>query len=493
MTLEEVDHFADVLGPIVKDLIAASTAALTQRLTEAEAQIAVLKERGSGVRSAIRSAEGNLVLSMATGQLLDVGPVNGRDGRDADMALVERMIDERVLSAVSSVPVPVDGKDADPKDVAIELRGLVEPGVMSDVIGRAEKYLAEIKKAISDHADERIDAEIYKRFAAIPVPVDGKDGASVTVDDVRPILGDMVNAAFEAMPKPENGRDGRDGDPGRDGADGAPGERGTDGKDIDPELIETLVMERVERAMAALPKAQDGHTPTDDEIVPLVEKAVAAALGKRPVPKDGVDGLPGVDGKDGASVTLDDIIPVVEKSVDAAMASRPVPKDGVGMAGAVVDRDGRLILTLSDGSTRDLGTIVGKDADMEKLADIIVAEIAKMPKPKDGVDALGIEHIECEYDGERDIVIRFVNGSVVREFPLHLPIPIDRGVWRDGTYERGDGVSYGGSYWLAQKDTTSRPEVSSDWRLSAKRGRDGKNTETVKVLPATVKRDDDKT
>lgn len=34
---------------------------------------------------------------------------------------------------------------------------------------------------------------------------------------------------------------------------------------------------------------------------------------------------------------------------------------GVGLAGALIDRSGVLVLTLSDGTTRDLGVVVGKD------------------------------------------------------------------------------------------------------------------------------------
>lgn len=59
---------------------------------------------------------------------------------------------------------------------------------------------------------------------------------------------------------------------------------------------------------------------------------------------------------------------------------------------------------------------------------------------------------------------------------IKTAVPIDRGVWREGTYQRGDTVSHGGSMWIAQQDTDTRPDtVDSHWRLSAKRGRDGKD------------------
>jgi len=55
-------------------------------------------------------------------------------------------------------------------------------------------------------------------------------------------------------------------------------------------------------------------------------------------------------------------------------------------------------------------------------------------------------------------------------------IPLDGGVWREGGYQRGDTVSHGGSMWIAQQDTDTRPDTADcHWRLSIKRGRDGKD------------------
>lgn len=57
-----------------------------------------------------------------------------------------------------------------------------------------------------------------------------------------------------------------------------------------------------------------------------------------------------------------------------------------------------------------------------------------------------------------------------------IPAMIDKGVWQEGLYQKGDTVSRGGSIWTAQKDTETRPGTEqSDWRLSVKKGRDGKD------------------
>ena len=72
---------------------------------------------------------------------------------------------------------------------------------------------------------------------------------------------------------------------------------------------------------------------------------------------------------------------------------------------------------------------------------------------KDGLDGLSIEDLSAEFDGERTLTLRFARGEVVKAIPIVLPIPIDRGIYRPGNgYNKGDGVTCGGSFWVAQKD-----------------------------------------
>lgn len=129
----------------------------------------------------------------------------------------------------------------------------------------------------------------------------------------------------------------------------------------------------------------------------------------------------------------------------------------VHVAGALINRSGSLILTMSDGTTKDLGLVVGKDGDP-------------------GKDGFGFEDLDAAYDGEKTITLKFTQGERVKEFAFTMPVVIDRGVYRDGSeYKAGDGVTWGGSFWIAQKDTSAKPDAGDDWRLSVKRGRDGKN------------------
>jgi hypothetical protein len=52
-----------------------------------------------------------------------------------------------------------------------------------------------------------------------------------------------------------------------------------------------------------------------------------------------------------------------------------------------------------------------------------------------------------------------------------------REVWREGEYEPGDVVTWGGSAWHYQIKTADKPGTSTAWRLMVKegaRGKDGK-------------------
>ncbi len=41
--------------------------------------------------------------------------------------------------------------------------------------------------------------------------------------------------------------------------------------------------------------------------------------------------------------------------------------------------------------------------------------------------------------------------------------------------DQGDGATWDGSFWIAQKQTQDKPGTSDAWRLAVKKGRDGKD------------------
>lgn len=236
------------------------------------------------------------------------------------------------------------------------------------------------------------------------------------------------------MPVPKDGADGVNGKDGADGQDGADGAPGRDGKDAEPVSAEEIAKAVAEYLTANPPAAgKDGLDGADGKDgAPGVDGKDGAAG------KDGKDGMPGRDGIDG--------------------------KDGVGLAGAVQSKDGNLVLTLTSGATVDVGMIAGRDGrDGEKGADGM-----------NGRDGFGFDDLDL-VEGDEGVVLRFAQGEVTKEFPL--PIVFDRGVFREGgSYIKGNGVTWGGSYWIAQKDDPGKPDTpESGWRLAVKKGQNGKD------------------
>ncbi len=104
-----------------------------------------------------------------------------------------------------------------------------------------------------------------------------------------------------------------------------------------------------------------------------------------------------------------------------------------------------------------------------------IRTLARTPGPR-GVDGLGFDDMEVVHDGERGFTFRFVRGAERKEFAFTVPVVLDRGVYKESqAYVRGDGVTWGGSFWIAQDETTDKPDSGKGWRLAVKRGRDGKD------------------
>lgn len=162
---------------------------------------------------------------------------------------------------------------------------MFDPELFGQAMGEA------IRKAVEPLQAEiaTLKAQVEKNAEPYIVQgINGKDGASVTLDDVRPMLDDAVKGiraeavqaietAIKAMPAPKDGRDGRDG---VDGKDGAPGEKGADGAGV-ADLM-------VDRDGALVATLTDGRM-----------KNLGVIVGK--------DGRDGVDGKDGIGLDSFDL------------------------------------------------------------------------------------------------------------------------------------------------------------------------------------------
>jgi hypothetical protein len=263
------------------------------------------------------------------------------------------------------------------------------------------------------------------------------------------------------------------------GDKGDPGEQGPPGRDSTPiltrEEISLKISEHVVGYFAEHPpvkgdpgergeKGDPGEPAHVDmaEVIDAITPEVAKWLEDNK-PKDGVDGMSVT-----TSDVVKDVLPIIEEIVVNVVSEIPKPKDGVGVAGAVIDRQGALILTLTDGTTKDLGVIVGRDGKDG-------GEGKPGTDGKNGRDGFSPEDFTVRSeDGGRKIIFGLKRGDDVIEREVLTDTVIDRGVWTEGVYQRGDGCSHGGSFWIAQTDTKAKPETNADWRLAVRRGRDGK-------------------
>lgn len=84
-------------------------------------------------------------------------------------------------------------------------------------------------------------------------------------------------------------------------------------------------------------------------------------------------------------------------------------------------------------------------------------------------------------DDGRTLVFMFAQGKDVQTHIIKTAIALYRGVWskeyisEHGAYEKGDMVTRDGSIWYAKEKTMEVPaNGAKDWKLSVKRGSDGK-------------------
>jgi len=228
-------------------------------------------------------------------------------------------------------------------------------------------------------------------------------------------------ATGEAGPIGLRGEPGTHGDVGPQGLAGIDGKEGPPGRDAPP-----MTAKQILEALTDAPE--------------LLQKAVAVHLAAHPIPS-GADGKDGHDGSDGGP--------------------GPQGKDGVGITGALIDRQGVLVLTLANGTTHGLGTVVGKDG------------AAGAP----GHDGLGFGDLDVQME-QGTLVVRAVREDQVKEL-LRWTLPAYQGVWQaEKTYEPGQSVTWAGSQWIALERTDAKPGEaalkSRAWALAVKRGNDGR-------------------
>lgn len=254
----------------------------------------------------------------------------------------------------------------------------------------------------------------------------------------RPDVAAEVRAAVQALPLPVNG------------------------KDADMDEVRAFIAEQV----AAIPTPENGKSVTAEDVAPLI----AAEVAKLP---------PAEPGK---SITVDDVAPMLEKAVQSMRDSaEKAVSDAIATIPVVKDGEPGKSVTVEDVEPVLKVAVASWALEFERRAqDTIQRALDKIVQPKDGEpgrDGLGFDDLAVEYDGEKTITLKMQRGDVVKEANIVMPINIDRGIFKEGqSYTPGDSVTWGGSYWIAQRDTGAKPDSpDSGWRLAVKKGRDGKN------------------
>ncbi|MDH1962636.1 phage gp6-like head-tail connector protein [Klebsiella quasipneumoniae] len=264
-----------------------------------------------------------------------------------------------------------------------------------------------------------IGAMVSEAVAALPPAQDGK---SVTPEDVRPLLQELVTAAVGEIPVPR------------------------DGKDYDPAVLK----QAVDDAVAALPPAQDGKSVTPEDVRPLLQELVTAAVGEIPVPRDGKDYDPAV----------------LKQAVDDAVAALPPAQDG---------RDALQLEIqpfIDEGKSYTRGSYATHNGGLWRAYE----KTHGMRGWECIVD--GVSDVDISMNGQRNFIVTVNRASGASEKKsFDIPTMVYRGVFKSGyEYLPGDTVTWGGSLWHCDEQTQDKPGEtgSKGWTLAAKRGRDGR-------------------
>lgn len=132
-----------------------------------------------------------------------------------------------------------------------------------------------------------------------------------------------------------------------------------------------------------------------------------------------------------------------------------------------------------------LGALEAATAALGKVQETVAALAGAAPVPgppgppgPPGADGLGVDDLRVESDGERTITLAWTRDGRRAAQAITLPVLLYRGVHVAGkAYAPGDVVTWGGSLWHANADTTARPgdvAGASAWTLAVKHGRDAR-------------------
>lgn len=209
----------------------------------------------------------------------------------------------------------------------------------------------------------------------------------------------------------------------------------------------------VAEAVAALPAPQPGKSVTTEDVKPLLEQMVKAALAELPAPE--APQLPDVDAL-----------------VAEAVAALQIPEPTKG-------EDGRDALQLEvmpfidEEKSYPRGSYATHSGGLWRAYE----KTHGMRGWECLVD--GVLGIDVSSTDERNFTVTVTRASGAAESKaFSIPAMIYRGVFKSGeAYQAGDTVTWGGSMWHCDQDSTDKPgeNGSKGWTLATKRGRDGRD------------------
>lgn len=428
------------------------------------------------------------VVEVLRGQVaLEVAAIpRPENGKDADPEITRSLVASEVAEAMAALPKAVDGKDADEAAIAEAVAAKMMPAIEQ----RALDYLAALPVA----KDGAPGADGKDGAPGEPGPAgnDGAAGKSVDAADVLPALTAALEPTLKshaenliaAIPPPRDGTDGSD---------------GRNGKDIDPERLAQFEASLADFSgdiarFKALPMPPTSwHIDGEGALIAVWSDGETKSIGR-------VRGLDGEPGKRGASMmdgSIDENGQLTVRMSDGRHITMkgdllgPAGKDGTAGSDGRAGRDAAEIMILpgiDESRGYPAGTfanwqagIIHADRDTDPVSggDLVKAGWSVSVS---GVAGISEEHFDDGRVIERTITFTGGRSQVTR---LRTFTPIYCGIWRSGGYERGDIVTHGGSAWHCERMTDVTPGTQGsdpDWRLMVKRGRDGKEVVTTKIV-----------
>lgn len=333
---------------------------------------------GVGIASSIINEKGELVLTYTNGETANLGGVVGKDGRDGKNG--------------------ADGKDG--RDGTDGTSGTDGISISAAVINESGELIISYSDGTTANLGKVVGSDGINGVNG----TNGKDGISVSSAEINS-LGELVlsfsngqraNVGAVVGAKGDKGDKGEQGLQGAKGEKGDKGENGLNGSDgigvkkseinSAGELVITYTNDLTENLGPIVGAKGDKGDKGDQGVQgEKGEKGDQGVQGEK-----GDAGLNGTDGKDG--------------------------KDGVGINNIEISNDGNLLITLTNGTSLNLGNIKGEKGDKGDQG--IQGEKGDAGlngtdgiNGTNGADGVGITDVTINADDE--LVLTFSNGNII--------------------------------------------------------------------------------